>query len=77
MCLQFVNHRLVCDHLITSAFNLLTILFQVASNDILVREIGRYLRFLSKYYSRFPDSIYGMIEVREPLIESTFISSDS
>ena len=75
--LRFINHRQVCDHLITSAFNLLAILFREESEEILAREIGRYLRFLSKYYSRFPDSIYGMIEVREPLIESLLMSNHS
>lgn len=63
--------------MITTAFNLLTILFRTADEDILIREIGRYLRFLSKYYSRFPDSVYGMIEIRDPLIEYAFCSSYS
>ena len=67
----------MCDHLITTAFNLLTILFRTADEDILIREIGRYLRFLSKYYSRFPDSVYGMIEIRDPLIEYAFCPSYS
>lgn len=74
---HFVNHRQVCRHIINTAFNLLTILFRTASEDILVHEIGRYLRFLSKYYSRFPDSIYGMIEVHEPLIEFSLFSSST
>ena len=63
--------------MITTAFNLLTILFRTADEDILIREIGRYLRFLSKYYSRVPDSVYGMIEIRDPLIEYPFCSSYS
>ena len=34
-----------------------------------MQQLENLLKFYCKYYSRFPDSIFGIVDVHEPVLE--------
>lgn len=64
----------IYDHLWETIKLTLIYVYRTEDQGYIYSELGKVLEFYCKYYSRFPDSIYGILEIHEPIIEYSWSS---
>lgn len=64
----------IYDHLWKTLRLTLTYVYRTKDQRYIYSELDKVLEFYCKYYSRFPDSIYGVLEIHEPVIAYQQIS---
>ncbi|KAK8790544.1 hypothetical protein WA171_002067 [Blastocystis sp. BT1] len=65
-----VSGKEIYDHLWKTLRLTLTYVYRTKDQRYIYSELDKVLEFYCKYYSRFPDSIYGILEIHEPVIAS-------
>lgn len=68
-CLSFLNGEQIATHLLQMLPNTVYYTFNTRDSNCLIRHLDKFLLFFCSYYSSFPDCLFGVIQINDPLIE--------